>query len=436
MNTSSKLPASIPEHGLLVGWQGADASHWPPSGFSFGFMPKQRVTGRPDWTPVLYHGDGHLMTIAPTGSGKGVGAIIPALLRHRGPVIVIDPKGENHAVTARRRHELGHEVVLLDPFGVTGEPGASFNPLDLLRGPEAENEADVQMLAGLIVPTTDSQRDPYWDNRARFLVSALMLHLDATCDSGATLKALRSALHGDNAAMAALADGMLRSGSSMVRNGAHALTMGSSKTLASILSTAQSHVADLVGPRVEGATMDSSFDLQAVVDGRPLSIYIVIPPQHMESARRLLRLWIGALFALILRRRRRISPSTLFLLDEAAQLGPLDQLRQAITLLRGYGLQTWSFWQDLSQLQSTYPQDWETLYNNCHVHQVFGITTMHLATSIEAVNEVHTAGELIDMGPEELQLAIAGALPLMARRPDYLSDPVFAGQFDPNPFHA
>ena len=43
----------------------------------------------------------------------------------------------------------------------------------------------------------------------------------------------------------------------------------------------------------------------------------------------------------IMRRRARTETSTLFLLDEAAQLGPLDELRQAVTLLRGYGLQTW-----------------------------------------------------------------------------------------------
>ena len=45
---------------------------------------------------------------------------------------------------------------------------------------------------------------------------------------------------------------------------------------------------------------------------------------------------------------------------EAAQLGTLGALRQAVTLLRGYGLQVWSFWQDLSQVRNLYPQDWQT----------------------------------------------------------------------------
>ncbi|MGB1288308.1 MAG: type IV secretory system conjugative DNA transfer family protein, partial [Aggregatilineales bacterium] len=60
--------------------------------------------------PIHYTGDSHLVTIAPTGAGKGRCAIIPNLLRYRGPVVVVDPKGENYAVTARTRREMGQKV--------------------------------------------------------------------------------------------------------------------------------------------------------------------------------------------------------------------------------------------------------------------------------------------------------------------------------------
>lgn len=73
------------------------------------------------------------MTIASTGAGKGVGCIIPALLRQKGPVVVIDPKGGNYAVTARAMREMGQQVVLLDPFKFTGvEKTDSLNPLDMI----------------------------------------------------------------------------------------------------------------------------------------------------------------------------------------------------------------------------------------------------------------------------------------------------------------
>ena len=63
--------------------------------------------------------------------GKGIGAVIPNLLHYPGSVVVTDPKGENHAVTARRRRELGSCVYALDPFGVV-HGTAAFNPLDLV----------------------------------------------------------------------------------------------------------------------------------------------------------------------------------------------------------------------------------------------------------------------------------------------------------------
>ena len=42
---------------------------------------------------VHWDGDGHLLTIAPTRSGKGLTTIIPNLLRYQGSCVVLDPKG-------------------------------------------------------------------------------------------------------------------------------------------------------------------------------------------------------------------------------------------------------------------------------------------------------------------------------------------------------
>src|SRR3546814_17520886 len=70
----------------------------------------------------------HLLTMAPTRSGKGVGTIIPNLLTIDRSVICIDPKGENARVTARTRATKGTGWCL-DPFGVSGQPAARHNPL-------------------------------------------------------------------------------------------------------------------------------------------------------------------------------------------------------------------------------------------------------------------------------------------------------------------
>jgi len=50
------------------------------------------IVGR-DKNILRYAGDSHLITIAPTRTGKGVGTIIPNLLTADRSIICIDPKG-------------------------------------------------------------------------------------------------------------------------------------------------------------------------------------------------------------------------------------------------------------------------------------------------------------------------------------------------------
>ena len=42
------------------------------------------------------------------------------------------------------------------------------------------------------------------------------------------------------------------------------------------------------------------------------------------------------------------------LCDEIASLGPMDAFLMASTLMRGWGLTLWSFWQNPSQLENAF----------------------------------------------------------------------------------
>ena len=66
-------------------------------------------------------------------------------------------------------------------------------------------------------------------------------------------------------------------------------------------------------------------------------------------------LWVTAFLTTVLRRHTQPEQKTLFILDECAQLGNMPLLEQAVTLLRSYGLQVWSFWQHIEQVRSCYP---------------------------------------------------------------------------------
>lgn len=60
---------------------------------------KGLILGRKHGRMLRYRGEGHLLTFAPTRSGKGVGCVIPNLLDYPGSVVVTDIKGENSDIT-------------------------------------------------------------------------------------------------------------------------------------------------------------------------------------------------------------------------------------------------------------------------------------------------------------------------------------------------
>lgn len=430
----ARLPEEIAAPGLLVGWS-LDATHRrPPMGFTFGDPEKSPATGFVD--PVLYEGEGHLITVAPTGAGKGIGCIIPALLRHPGSVIVIDPKGENAAITARRRREMGQQVFVLDPMGVTEQESSRLNPLDLLEADSPSLVDDAAALAQLLVPLRRAARDDFWIGRAQQLIIGVLIHvvsdLPAELRHMGTVRELVNLAAG--AGGEALANRLAYSRHPEARAVLATLGIGANETVGGFVSFAQEALDFLRGPLLRAAMESSTLSLEDVTLGRPLAIYLVLPPHMMESHARVLRLWIGALMTAIMRRRARPARSTLFVLDEAAQLGPLPQLRQAVTLLRGYGLQTWSFWQDASQLRHLYPEDWQTMVNNCRVVQMFGANTMLAAEGMAALVGHGDGRAVLALSDAEMLLQMAGEEAVAARRPNYLTDPSFAGQYDANPY--
>lgn len=430
-----KMPSRISDTGILVGWSLEHEHKRHPIGIQFNAQSNERTNEFLD--PILFNHNGHLLTIAPTGAGKGTGCIIPTLLRHKGPLVVIDPKGENYSVTARRRREMGDRVVLLDPFGITGEETVDrLDPLDAINLNLPQYIDEAATIADMLVPDVVISRDPFWEYRARQLIAALILHvLDSRPPALRNLAEVRYLLNQSKEDLEFTAKEMKKSKNSEIRQFASILSTAEDKVRASIVSTAQAQMETLRGNLVQNSITESTFSLDDVTKGAPMAIYIVIPPDKLESHGRLLRIWIGVLMLAIMRRHGVPKNRTLFILDEAAQLGRLNQLRQAITLLRGYGLQTWSFWQDLSQLKHLYPHDWETIINNCKVVQSFGYPNMRAARTGVDLSGFSSAHELLDLDTDEMLLMIAGDEAVIAQRPNYLSDPIFRGQYDANPFH-
>lgn len=378
-----------------------------------------------------------ILTFCPTGGGKGVSAVIPTLLNNPRSMIVMDPKGENFAVTARRRQELGNKVYALDPFNLRTKKSDGLNPLDLLDLPNVCIESEAVTLASAIGHDFQSKREAFWDQHALGLISGLIA-LAASGHYPQSLRTLRDHLVGDDPIhKIAVALDFLASKKATetlaYRELAAFLHQSERETRPSVLASAGAYAKIFNVDRIINSVEDSTIKLKDLVTGKPATVFLIIPSNKLHSHRALLRLWLTTIMIAMQSRTKRPAESTLFLIDECGQLGNFELLQTAVTLCRGYGVQPWLFFQTLRQLKRNYGEDWRTFIDNAGAVQAFGFANQF------AVDEwgkffQRTPEQLLSLATEDQLLYIAGKGSFESRRYNYLTDPQFRGHFDPNPF--
>ena len=334
----------------------------------------------------------HCLTVAGSRAGKGVSVIVPNLCLYPGSALVIDPKGENAALTAARRgmgssycEGMGQEVHILDPFGtVSHYPSASFNPLSVFNLPSKKTAEwaidDAALIANALV-TPGGERDSHWDESARSVLEMLILHVLTTeAPEARTLPRVRQLLMtGDflepmqgNAAFGGL-----------IAGAAGALLALGEQERGSILSTARRNTKFLDSPAMQEVLVRNDFDL-GDLKRCPMTLYLCLPASRLHTHARWLRLMIGLALALMEREPARPALPVLFLMDEFAALGKMEVIETATGLMAGYGVKLWPILQDLTQLKRHYRESWETFLGNAGLHQFFGNTDL---TTLEHVSK-------------------------------------------------
>lgn len=341
--------------------------------------------------PLQYKGNRHLLTVAPTRSGKGVSAIIPNLLNYEGSALVIDPKGENALITAARRGEgseernipgLKQKVHVVDPWGITGIKAACFNPLDWLRKGDPDISENAMMLADSIVTPREGGLDPFWDEEAKALLMGIVLHvaLDDKETGKRNLGRVRDILTlpdktPQGSGVESFNDVMMRmvdSDNPVIGSTARRTLSKEPKLLGSVLAALQSHTHFLDSPRIRENLSKSDFKFEDLKT-TAMTVYLVLPADRLDTFGRWLRLLVQQAIT-VNARNINVKPKKpiLFLLDEMPALGRLKMVEQAYGLMAGFGIQLWGIVQDLSQLERVYDKGWETFIGNSGVLQYFG----------------------------------------------------------------
>ncbi|WIY52054.1 type IV secretory system conjugative DNA transfer family protein [Devosia sp. YIM 151766] len=364
----------------------------------------------PSDEPVGYRDDRHVLVVSGTRSGKGASVIIPNLCLWPGSVVVIDPKGENAMVTARRRAGgsqwslgMGQSVHILDPFGETttrhddfADLRASYNPLDLLQANARDAVDDAARMADALIVSEDS-REPFFDDSAKGVIKALLLHVASWPEfppEKRNLITLRYILLAGDDEMRRLMvmndaedapTGMSLLFQTMQRNSAYdgfianagamyaELLEASPRTLMSVLQVARTNTEFLESPMLRGCLQSSSFQL-ADLKHKPTTLYLCLPQRYMESHYRWLRMMTTLVLGEMERTRPRPTPEhqVLMVLDEFPALRRMKVIENAAAQIAGYGVKLMFVAQTLAQLKDIYKDNWETLVANAGLKLFFG----------------------------------------------------------------
>jgi type IV secretion system protein VirD4 len=387
---------------------------------------------------LTHSGPEHILALAPTRSGKGVGLVVPTLLAWQGSTVVHDIKGENYALTAGYRRSLGQRILRFSPT----ERGTSchFNPLNEIRIRTDHENADAQNIATMIVDPDGKGLNDHWAKTGFALLTGVILHvLYAREYPEKSLRTVASILsnpevgnvdeifedmktyeHDPEGKMGWVDNrGRPTKTHPNVAASAQEMLNKAENEKSGVISTAMSFLALYRDPIVAENTATSDFTIKSLMgDAKgekvpPTSLYLVVPPSDKDRLKPLIRLILNQIVRRLTeemefkdgRSVAGYQHRLLLMIDEFPSLGKLDIFAEALAFIAGYGLKAYLITQDVSQLYAAYTRD-ESIVSNCHVRIAYAPNKVETAEWLSKMLGQTT----VTLGTYSTSLA-GGALP-------------------------
>ncbi|MBN9147090.1 MULTISPECIES: conjugal transfer protein TraG [unclassified Nitrobacter] len=420
------------------------------------------VLGRLGRNYLRHDGAEHVLCFAPTRSGKGVGLVVPTLLSWPGASIVHDIKGENWELTAGFRARFGR-VLLFDP---TNANSAAYNPLLEVRKGEWEVR-DVQNVAEVLVdPEGSLEKRNHWEKTSHSLLVGAILHV-LYAETDKTLAGVAAFLSDPGRPIESTLSAMMttphlgeKGPHPVIASAARELLNKSDNERSGVLSTAMSFLGLYRDPVVAAVTARCDWRIADIVAGaKPTTLYLVVPPSDISRTKPLVRLvlnQIGRRLTEDLHAKDR-QHRLLLMLDEFPALGRLDFFESALAFMAGYGIKAFLIAQSLNQIEKAYGQN-NSILDNCHVRVSFATNDERTAKRVsdalgtatemramqnyaghrlapwlghlmisrsETARPLLTAGEVMQLPPDDEIVMVAGIPPVRAKKARYFEDARF-----------
>lgn len=332
---------------------------------------------------LYYQGDLHPFLAAPTGSGKGVGYVIPNLLNWSGSVVITDMKREAWRTTSGyRQHVLGQPCYFFDPLNEEKHT-CRINPFSYVRVGTDHVVGDVRAITDALVADHDGGDGNQWTTFARKLFTSLaLLLLEAGSVLGwqVSIGQVYRIINSQDDVCDVIKNAIERAEqqvrlSDECRGALLAFTRQPEKQREGTITTLDGSLQLWQSPLVDIATSASDIDFRTFRI-TPQSLYLVSHNSDLRKLRVLFSLILQTLISVNTQKTREddaaLCTPLLLLLDEFLSLGKMSHIVHAMSYVRGYGIRLAPVLQSPSQLVSVYGQaDTDAFLDNTDVRIVF-----------------------------------------------------------------
>ena len=369
-----------------------------------GMRAKQGVLmGKLSGKFLIADGFQHILLFAPTGSGKGVGFVIPNLLFWEQSVIVHDIKLENYELTSgwRRKH-LKQKVFLWNPADPDGISHC-YNPMDWISNKPGQMVDDVQKICNFLLPEQE-----FWQNEARALLTGIMLYLVVAEDKPASLGEVVRTLRNDDVVynLAVVLDTMGKKIHPVSYMNIASYLQKPDKERGSVTSTANSSLELWSNPLIDTTTATSDFNLHEF-KLLPHTLYVGLTPDNITRLKPLVSMFYQQCAAFFTAHTPRPNEKfgVLMLMDEFPTLGKLEQFQAGIAYFRGYRVRLFLIIQDTEQLKGIYEESgMNSFLSNSTYRITFAANNMETANLISQLLGNKTATQVSYNKPKYLDL--------------------------------
>lgn len=287
------------------------------------------------------------MVLAPPRAGKSSGYVIPWLLEHDGPALVLSTKRDVYEATVAHRRRLGR-VWVYDPLG--GE-SSGFTPLvpagswsGAIRAGEALASAAQPQQGG-------SAAHEFWDREAASLLAPL---LHAAAIRGVGMGELVGWL--DARDFGAAAEILRGAGAARAAAQLEGVGRRDERNRETTVMSALGLLRVYRHPQVCAAARDQ-ISPAGLLDGRANTIYVVAAGHDQDALRPVILALVCAVYQHAIGLARRygpLSPALWMLLDEAANIAPVRDLGAWLSQCGDHGVTIATIWQSIAQIDQRY----------------------------------------------------------------------------------